>query len=111
MTRQNTIKSRGKTDGRTRAALAPVRVRGIAQFADVMYVARRAAGMSADGIARRLGKSRSAISYRENGQRSLTVQEASETLALCGYALVVVPVALADRLEGTAPDGPSATEG
>lgn len=107
MTRQKPLEATGS---RRRPLLQPVRVQGVVQFADVMAAARKTAGMSADGLARRLQVSRSAISYRENGQRSLTVQDAVATLALCGYSLLVVPDELAERLEA-GPDGPRATEG
>lgn len=108
MTRQNTPTV--PTGAPRRPLLAPIRVRGVIQFADIMSAARKTAGMSTDGLARRLRLSRSALGYRERGERSLTVQDAVATLELCGYALLVVPDELASRLEN-GPHGPGPAEG
>lgn len=64
----------------------------MADMADMLVRARRAAGLSQEELARRAGTSRPTLSAYEHGRKSPTVDTLGRLLAEAGHDLVVVPV-------------------
>jgi transcriptional regulator with XRE-family HTH domain len=64
----------------------------MAEMAEMLLQARRAAGLSQEELARRAGTSRPTLSAYEHGRKSPTVDTLGRLLAEAGHELVVVPV-------------------
>jgi transcriptional regulator with XRE-family HTH domain len=78
--------------------LAPTRVTGRLQFGKILEATRMSAGMTRQGLATRLKLAVSTMGTRETGARNIHVEDAVEALGVCGYALVVVPLDVAEQL-------------
>lgn len=61
------------------------------EFADIIGGARRAAGLSQDGLARMAGTSRTTLSAYEHGRKSPTLATATRILAEAGFELSFEP--------------------
>jgi ribosome-binding protein aMBF1 (putative translation factor) len=76
---------------RPRASLRPTAIISGQQFAAVIRAARLAAGLRPPDLAATLGIAVSTLHARENGTRTLTVNEAIAWLEACGHGFIVAP--------------------